>query len=57
VKIIKLDLKKNIITLVPEDFDDVYLLSLLIRPGDKVTSWTLRQMKFEAGERKVRGEM
>ena len=56
MKIIKLDLKKNIITLVPEDFDDVYLLSLLIRPGDKVTSWTLRQMKFEAGERKVRGE-
>ena len=57
MKIIKLDVKKRIIKLVPDDFDDIYLLSLIIRPGDLVTSWTLRQVKYETGSgRKVRGE-
>ena len=49
VKIVAYDPKHGILKLVPESSDDIWLLSLVIKPGDLVKGRTLREVRF--GER------
>jgi len=46
------DLKHNIAKITPENNDDLFILSNIIRPGDLVTTRTLRTIEVERGERK-----
>ncbi len=49
MKITNVDLKHGVVTLVPETSDDIWLLSLVVKPGDLVRAKTVRDVKF--GER------
>lgn len=51
----KIELSKNSFDFIVEDPDDLYLLYLLIEPGDLIYGWTVREFrtrKHEKGERK-----
>ena len=47
----KVKLRKGSAELVPENLDDLWLLSELIRPGDVVKMKTSRKLKLRVGER------
>jgi protein pelota len=49
LRIIEEDLRKGYIKLVPEDQDDLWILYNIIKPGDKVTAQTTRDVKHEEG--------
>ena len=49
VKIVAYDSKHGILKLVPESSDDIWLLSLVVKPGDLVRGRTFREVRF--GER------
>ena len=49
VKITHIDLKHGVVTVVPETSDDIWVLSLVVKPGDYVRAKTVRDVKF--GER------
>ncbi len=58
MKIIKLDLKRRELELIPEDFEDLYFLHMFVKRGDHVRSWTVRHIKRLKGDsaRPERGE-
>ena len=49
MKVTHVDLKHGIVTVVPETSDDIWTLSLVIKPGDLVKAKTVRDVRF--GER------
>ena len=49
VKIVEYDSKHGVLKLIPESSDDIWLLSLVIKPGDLVRGRTFREVRF--GER------
>jgi len=56
MKVVELDLKNRRLTLVPEDVEDLYYLTLIIRRGDIVRAWTKRSTKVEREYGVERGE-
>ncbi len=46
MKLLYKDLRKGIVKLVPETIDDLWLLSMVIEPGDLVKARTVREVKF-----------
>ena len=57
MKIVSVDRRKGIMELVPEDVDDLWVLYNVIRPGDRVSARTTREIKREQeGARPTRGE-
>jgi len=49
LRVISLNVRKSEIELVPEDLDDLYVLSLILERGDLVYSWTLRMLRRRKG--------
>jgi len=49
LRVTSLDKRKGLIELMPEDVEDLYVLSLVLEPGDLVYSWTLRMLKRGKG--------
>ncbi|AEM38169.1 translation factor pelota [Pyrolobus fumarii 1A] len=49
MKVTHVDLKRGVVAVVPETSDDIWLLSLVIKPGDYVKGKTVRDVRF--GER------
>ncbi len=50
MKLLKKDLRHNIVVLVPENPDDLWLLSEILGKGDIVGGKTLRSIKIERGD-------
>ncbi len=48
MKILSFNYKHKDIELIPEDFEDLYFLSILIKKGDVVYAWTTRHVKPRA---------
>jgi protein pelota len=55
MRIVYQDTKRGIIELVPETLDDLWHLSHIIEPGDKVSSKTTRRIQDSTGE-KIRSD-
>lgn len=56
MRIVELDFKNHKLTLIPEDVEDLYYLTLIIRRGDTVRAWTKRSTKVEREYGVERGE-
>ena len=52
MKVVEVDEKRKMIKVVPENVEDLYLLSQTILPGDRVLARTTRKIKREDGESK-----
>lgn len=50
MRILKKDLRHNIVVLVPENGDDLWLLSEMLGKGDVVSGKTLRSIKIDRGD-------
>ncbi|MDI6721041.1 MAG: mRNA surveillance protein pelota [Candidatus Aenigmarchaeota archaeon] len=53
MKILKKDLRHNMIVLQPENADDLWILSEILQKGDIVSGRTLRSIKIEHGDKSV----
>ncbi len=51
MKIIRQELKNNLMEVVPEHADDLWTLSQVIDPGDEVSGKTIRKIKLEGDRR------
>ena len=51
MKIVKNDPKQNLMTVVPENADDLWTLSQVLDAGDEISGKTVRKIKIE-GDRK-----
>jgi protein pelota len=49
LRIVEENLRKGYIKLIPEDQDDLWILYNIIKPGDRVTAQTTRDVKHEEG--------
>jgi len=56
MKILELDLKNQKLRLIPEDVEDLYYLTLIVRKGDIIRAWTKRSTKIEREFGSERGE-
>lgn len=56
MRILKKDLKKGIVKLVPETIEDLYILEKILRPGDVIAGKTLRSMTIMRGDQVIKGE-
>jgi protein pelota len=46
LRVVLKDLRKGVVRVVPENTDDIWLLSMVIKPGDLVRAKTLREIRF-----------
>ncbi|MBI4019637.1 MAG: mRNA surveillance protein pelota [Candidatus Aenigmarchaeota archaeon] len=56
MKITEKDLKHGVITVIPENQDDLWVLEKIINPGTSVSGYTVRSIKILQGDREVRSE-
>ena len=52
MKIIKKDVKHNIITVKPETEDDLWVLEKIVMPGDLISGKTIRGIEIERGDKR-----
>lgn len=53
MKILRKDLKHNVLAVVPESADDLWIISEILQKGDIVSGRTQRSIKIERGETKT----
>src|SRR3989344_3143356 len=56
MKITQRDMKHGIVTLIPENQDDLWVLEKMIAPGTLISGHTVRSIKILQGDREVRSE-
>lgn len=56
MRIVKLDLKHNILKLKPETSEDLYVLEKILKPGDIISGKTLRSITIRRGDQTIKGE-
>ena len=56
MKITQKDMKHGIVTLIPENQDDLWVLEKMIAPGTLISGHTVRSIKILQGDREVRSE-
>lgn len=56
MKILKKDLKEGLVSVRPENLDDLWLLKKIISSGDVISGKTLRSLKIQRGDQAVKTE-
>ena len=54
MKIVKKDLKHDILSVIPETQDDLWILEKMINKGDIISGYTLRTIKISQGDKEIK---